>query len=175
MNVQPLFASSVFSISPPLEVFQVLIYDYIDPEGTYQKLLEEEDEFQREAEKLWLNMTEFLNAEKVYLNDERVKQQLLHVDIGLRGRADAPYFQWVIHFSGTPSQDINSMKSEVTQEIAEYDIEVLYLFPKGTQIIEVDTPLEYEIRGPILLVWARKGDKVGGYEAVHFKFPSALK
>ncbi len=67
------------------------------------------------------------------------------------------------------------MKSEVTQEIAEYDIEVLYLFPKGTQIIEVDTPLEYEIRGPILLVWARKGDKVGGYEAVHFKFPSALK
>ena len=45
MNVQPLFASSVFTISSNLEVYQVINYDYKDPEGVYQNLLEDETTF----------------------------------------------------------------------------------------------------------------------------------
>lgn len=174
MNVQPLFASSVFSIFPNCEVYQVLNYDYHDPEGIYKGLLEDEKAFQHEVKKIRLNMTEFLAAEKVYINDHRVEQTILHVDIGLRGSANVPYFQWVIHFQGPLRADENSLKSDVEEEIAEYDIEVLYLFPAGTQIMAVQTPMEYEIRDSLLLVWARKGDKVGGHEEVLFQFPSAL-
>ena len=175
MNVQPLFASSVFSISDSCEVYQVLSYDYVDLNGVYQELLNNQIEFQKEVKKLRLNMAEFLAAEKVYINDQRVDQRILHMDIGLRGSADVPYFQWVIHFQGTPSPGENSLKSDVETEIAEYDIEVLYLFPQGTQILDVITPMENEVRGSLLLVWARKGDTVGGHEEVRFRFPHALK
>jgi hypothetical protein len=175
MNVYPLFASSVFSISTSCEVYQVLSYDYVDPDGVYKKLLKDQLAFQNEVKKLRLNMAKFLAAEKVYINNQRVEQQILHVDIGLRGSADVPYFQWVIHFQGTPSPDENSLKSDVETEIAEYDIEVLYLFPQGTQIMDVVTPMENEVRGSLLLVWARKGDTVGGHEEVRFQFPLASK
>ena len=122
MNVQPLFASSVFSISASCEVYQVLSYDYVDLNGVYQELLNNQLEFQKEVKKLRLNMAEFLAAEKVYINDQRVEQRILHMDIGLRGSAEVPYFQWVIHFQGIPSPGENSLKSDVETEIAEYRV-----------------------------------------------------
>ena len=172
-KVQPLFGSAVFMVSSECEIHQVLTYDYADPEGVYKVLVEDEKSFQKEIKKLRLNMTEFLAAEKVFVNDQRVAQDILYVDIGFRGSADIPYFQWVIRFQGIPRRGVNSLKSIVEEEIAEYDLEVLYLFPTGTDIIEVKTPMEYEIRSPLLLVWARQGDKVGGYEEVFFRFPSS--
>ncbi len=171
MNVQPLFASSVFTISSELEVYQVINYDYSDPEGVYEKLLEDEEGLQIEVDKIHSNMAEFLAAEKVYINEKRVEQEIVHVDIGLRGSPEIPYFQWVIHFLGTPRSGENSLASDVEVEEAEYDIDVLYLFPAGTRILGVETPMEYEIREALLFVWARKGDAVGGHEAVRFEFP----
>ncbi|MFX1318555.1 MAG: hypothetical protein ACFE9D_03910 [Promethearchaeota archaeon] len=171
MNVQPLFASSVFSISPALEVYQVIIYDYHDPEGVYERILKDQEALQQEVNMIQANMTEFLAAEKVFINDKRVNQKLLHVDIGLRGSPQIAYFQWIVHFQGTPRDGKNELSSDVEEELAEYDIDVLYLFPVGTRIIEVETPMEYVIRNPFLFVWGRKGDSVGGYEAVRFMLP----
>lgn len=171
MNVQPLFASSVFSISPALEVYQLITYDYHDPEGVYERILDDEEALQREVTIIHANMTEFLAAENVFINDKRVEQKILHVDIGLRGSPQIAYFQWVVYFQGTPRDGENTLASNVEEEEAEYDIEVLYLFPAGTQIIEVETPMEYEIRNSLLFVWCQKGDSVGGYEAVRFALP----
>lgn len=175
MTVQPLFASSVFSISSTCEVYQVLTYDYFDPDGVYKNILKKEQAFEREIQTLWTNMTKILEAEKVYINDRRVDQKILHVDIGLRGSRDLPYFQWVIYFSGPPKHKVNTLRSEVDEEVAEYDIEVLYLFPAGTKIVKIITPMEYDMQGSLLLVWARKGDHVGGYEEVQFEFSSPTK
>ena len=172
-KVQPLFASAVFTISRNCEIHQVLVYDYADPEGTYKALVEDEIAFRNEVSSLRWNMAEFLAAEKVYINDQRVTQNILHVDIGFRGSSEVPYFQWVIHFEGIRQDGVNSLKSIVEEEITEYDLEVLYLFPAGTEIIEVKTPMEYEVQDSLLFVWAREGDKVGGYEEVCFKFPSS--
>jgi len=171
MNVHPLFASSVFSISQNLEVYQVINYDYHDPGGVYERLLEDEEAYQSEVEKIHWNMAEFLAAEKVYINEKRVEQKIIHVDIGLRGSPEIAYFQWVIHFQGSTRSEENSLASEVEEELAEYNIEVLYLLPAGTRILEVETPMEYEIRGSLLFIWAQKGDAVGGYERVRFQFP----
>ena len=115
-------------------------------------------------------MARFLDAEKVYINGQRVEQKILHVDIGLRGAADIPYIQWVIFFQGKPQRGENILASDVAEEIAEYDIEVLYLFPMKTKIQEVQTPMEYDVQPPLLLVWSRKGDQVGGHEEVRFEF-----
>ena len=175
MNVLPIFASSVFSISSNCEVYQVLNYDYLDPDNVYKTMLENEQTFQDEVKKIRLNMTEFLEAEKVYINGQRVEQQILHVDIGLRGTTELVYFQWIIHFHGPLHPVTNVLRSDVEEEVTEYDIEVLYLFPSGTRINEVVTPMEYEIQEPLLLVWARKGDLVGGHEEVTFQFASTGK
>ena len=99
--------------------------------------------------------------------------KILHVDIGLRGAADIPYLKWVIFFQGQLQPGVNSLASNVEEEVSEYDIEVLYLWPKETQIKEVITPMDFEIRGPLLFVWSRKGDLVGGYEEVNFEFNSS--
>ncbi|MFX1565564.1 MAG: hypothetical protein ACFFCH_06200 [Promethearchaeota archaeon] len=170
MNVNPLFASSVFSISSNLEVYQVINYDYSDPERVYAEILEDEEAVEAEIAKIHSNMAEFLAAEKVYINGNRVKQEIIHVDIGLRGTPEIAYFQWIIHFQGTPRKDENILASDVELEEAEYDIEVLYLFPTGTKILEVITPMESEIREPLLFVWAQNGDLVGGHESVRFRF-----
>jgi hypothetical protein len=170
MNVQPVFVSSIFTISSNLEVYQVINYDYSDPERVYAEILEDEEAIETEIAKIHSNMAEFLAAEKVYINGNRVVQEIVHVDIGLRGTPERPYFQWVIHFEGISRKDENILASDVETEKAEYDIEVLYLFPSDTQILEVITPMEYEVRGPLLFVWARKGDLVGGEESVRFRF-----
>ncbi len=171
MNVKPIFASSIFSISSDLEVYQVINYDYSDPDGVYKRILEDEEAFQFELDKIYSNMVEFLDAERVYINEKRVKQKIIHVDIGLRGSPETPYFQWVIHFQGIPRKDENSLASDVQEEQAEYAIEVLYLFPERTKILDVETPMEYEIRGSLLFVWAQEGDVVGGHEIVRFHLP----
>lgn len=172
MTVEPIFASSIFTISPSCQVYQVLCYDYADTDGLYEKILHDEAAFAKETEILRGNMKRFLDAEKVYINGKRIQQHILHVDIGLRGAADIPYIQWVIFFQGPPQKGTNTLASDVEEETAEYDIEVLYLFPKRTQIKQVQTPMEYEVREPLLFVWGRKGDKVGGYEEVIFEPPS---
>ena len=170
-KVQPLFASAVFTITKDCDIHQVLVYDYADPEGTYKELVEDKIAFRNEVNTLRWNMTEFLAAEKVYINDQSVTQEILHVDIGFRGTYEIPYFQWIIHFEGITRGGVNSLKSIVDEEKTDYDLEVLYLFPTGTEIIEVKTPMEYKIQDSLLFVWAREGDKVGGYEEVRFRFP----
>jgi hypothetical protein len=170
MTVQPLFASSVFSVSPNLEVYQVINYDYRDSDRVYEKILDDEEALQIELEKIHSNMAEFLAAEKVYINGSRVEQKIIHVDIGLRGTPEIAYFQWVIQFQGSALAEENVLASDVEEETAEYDIEVLYLFPPRTRILDVETPMMFEIRGPLLFVWAQKGDIVGGHEAVRFQF-----
>ncbi|MFW9933940.1 MAG: hypothetical protein ACFFDU_00235 [Candidatus Thorarchaeota archaeon] len=170
MNVQPLFASSIFTISQELEVYQVINYDYRDPDGVYERLLNDENALQKEIDKIHSNMADFLAAEKVYINEKPIEQKIIHVDIGLRGTPEIVYFQWVVHFQGVKLNEVNSLESDVEVERAEYDIEVLYLFPQNTRILDVKTPMDYEIRGPLLFVWAQKGDVVGGHEAVKFQF-----
>lgn len=172
MVVTPIFGSSIFSISPYGQIYQVLCFDYADPDGYYEAILHDEKAFAGEVEKLRLNMAELLAAERVFINGVRVKQEILHVDIGLRGAADVPYLQWVIAFEGAFKQGENTLASDVPEEVAEYDIEVLYLWPAGTRIMRVETPMEHETRGSLLLVWARKGDRMGGHETVAFELPS---
>ncbi len=171
-RVKPLFASSYFAISNTLQVYQVVCYDYADPDGYYERILQDSDAFKQEVENLCTNMQGFLDAEQVFINGQRVEQKILHVDIGLRGAADVPYLKWVIFFQGQVQPGINTLASDVEEEVSEYDIEVLYLWPPETQINKVVTPMDFEIRGPLLLVWSRKGDVVGGYEEVSFEFLS---
>ena len=171
VRVKPLFASSLFFISRQLEVYQYLCYDYADPAGYYERILHDEEAFAREVRQLHANMEALLAEERVYINGQRVHQEVVHVDIGLRGAADVPYIQWVIFFQGKPRRGENSLASEVSEEKAPYDIEVLYLLPPGTRIKRVETPMEFEAREPLLLVWARRGDPVGGHEEVIFELP----
>ncbi len=173
MAVTPIFGSSIFSISPYGQIYQVLCFDYADHDGYYEAILHDEKAFADEVKKLHLNMADLLAAERVSINGVPVKQEILHVDIGLRGAADVPYLQWVILFQGALKRGENSLVSDVPEEAAEYDIEVLYLWPPGTRIKRVETPMAHETRGSLLLVWARKGDRVGGHETVTFELPSA--
>ena len=93
-----------------MEVYQVVNYDYRDPDGVYENLLEDEKALQKELEMIHSNMATFLEAEKVYINKERVEQKIVHVDIGIRGTPEIVYFQWVIFFQGITQKGENLTK-----------------------------------------------------------------
>ena len=60
------------------------------------------------------------------------------------------------------------------EEEAPYDFEIIWRFPGGTKITEVETNLEFEIYDDIISLWAIEGDDVGGYEKLAFELPRAL-
>ena len=80
----------------------------------------------------------------------------------------------VIYFEGRFSKGNNIFESWTEEERATYDFEVYWYFPPKTAIIEVDSPMDYDPQDNILILWARKGDEVGGYEKIVFKLAGGV-
>ncbi|TFH07658.1 MAG: hypothetical protein E4H14_08020 [Candidatus Thorarchaeota archaeon] len=59
------------------------------------------------------------------------------------------------------------------EEEAPYDFEILWRFPFGTKIVEVETTMDFDIYDDIISLWAIDGDDVGGYEKLVFELPSS--
>ncbi|MEM3587239.1 MAG: hypothetical protein QXO71_07970 [Candidatus Jordarchaeaceae archaeon] len=171
-NVVPIFAHTFFSVSRDGEVHQFLIYDYYDPDEYYLNLESNPDEYEREIEKLWLNMQSFLEEETNKVNGKTVYPKVIYTDIQFRGSEDTPFILWVISFKGDFKKGENVYLTITEEEVLEYDCDAIWLFPEDCEILSVTTPMDYEIINNILLLWARKGDKIGGHEEIRFKFKS---
>ena len=66
---------------------------------------------------------------------------------------------------------LNQIETWLDEEEAPYDFEILWRFPVGTEIIEIDTMLQYEVYEDVVTLWAFEGEQVGGYERMEFKLP----
>jgi hypothetical protein len=172
--VEPVHADSFFSVSRNGEIHERLSYEYADPEGYYRRVIRDEKLLKNEVEKLVDNMQHFLNLEKVMINQERVKSRVDYCDIFLKGPSEVVSVVYLIDFAGRFKEGVNRIETWLEEESAPYDFEILWRFPVGTRILEVETTLDFDIYDDIITLWAQEGDDVGGYERMEFELPKVI-
>lgn len=170
-RIKPLHAQCFFSVSRRGEFHQFLTYDYMDPDGYYAELVHAaEEQYEEEMSRLIANMQSFLDSEVVKVNGRRVRPRVLSISMEHRGVREVPCITWLIWFKGRAKGGVNVFENFSEQEVAEYDFEVAWLFPWRSKVLEVQVPTDYEVvGGRALFIWARKGDRVGGYEKIVFE------
>jgi hypothetical protein len=171
--VEPVHASSFFSVSQTGEIHEQLSFEYLDIEGYYRKVIRDEKLLAKEVEKLVDNMQYFLDKERVEINSERVKSRVDYCDIFLKGDTDVVSVIYLIDFTGKFTDGRNVIETWLEEEQAPYDFEILWRFPLGSKIVEVETIMEFEIYNDIISLWAMDGDEVGGYEKIVFELPAS--
>ncbi|MHA1740550.1 MAG: hypothetical protein ACTSVD_00475 [Candidatus Thorarchaeota archaeon] len=168
--VEPIYATAFFSVAQTGEVHEILTFEYSDPEGYYARVLADDTLFEAEVSKVWSNMQYFLDKERVEINGERVRAIINHVDIMARG-AKTVATVFVIDFAGRFMRGTNRIETWIEEEEAPYDFDIIWRFPVGSKVLEVDTQLDYDILGDIIVLFAERGQRVGGYERITFEMP----
>jgi hypothetical protein len=167
--VEPVHADSFFSVARTGEIHERLCYEYIDPERYYPRVIRDENLLKKEVEKLAANMQYFLDLERVEINCERVKSRVDYCDIFLKGPTEVVSVVYLIDFAGRFHEGGNKIETWLEEEEAPYDFEIIWRFPIGTNIKEIETVLDFEIYGDLVTLWALEGDEVGGYERMEFE------
>ncbi len=170
LNLTPLHANSIYNVSLTENVTQTLFFDYHDPQSYYHRISHQPKQHQIEIQNLWSNLQRFLDKEIVRVNQQPTSQNITYVNYDHHGIQEMPYVYWIIRWRGSSFKGgKNTIESISDIEKALYDFEILWIFPEKSEIIKVETPLEYEIIGPHLALWGRKGETVGGKEVITFK------
>ncbi len=169
-KLKPIHAQGFFSIDRTGLVYQVVVYDYYDEEEFYAKLVHRPIDYRREVERLYSSMQALLDQERVVVNGSEVRPEVYSVSFDHRADPRLVYITFIIMFTAPLRKGKNVYENWYDEETAEYDYEVFWIFPPGTVVEEVETKSEYELLGDdnILLLWARRGDNVGGYEKIVF-------
>jgi hypothetical protein len=170
--VEPVHADSFFSVSSSGEIHERLSYEYLDLSNYYRRVLRNEKLLADEVEKLAGNLQDFLDRERVEINGERIRSRVDYCDIYLKGDTDVVGVVYIIDFAGRFHRGMNKIETWLEEEIAPYDFEILWRFPAGTKVTEIETILEFEIYGDIVSLWAMEGEEVGGYERMTFNLPT---
>ncbi|MET1102001.1 MAG: hypothetical protein ABWW69_05970 [Pyrodictiaceae archaeon] len=172
-SLTPVSAQGFFSVDRAGLIYQVIVYHYYDPEEYYAGLIHKPLEYEEEMLRLYSVMQELLDSERVVVNNVRVRPEVYSVSLEHRGDPREPYITFIILFKAPLHSGRNVYENWYEDEVAEYDYEVYWVFPPGTRIIEVVTSSEYQLLGDdnILLLWARRGDRTGGYERIVFELP----
>ncbi len=172
-EVLPIHGQGFFTVDRNGLVYQVVVFDYYDPNEYYASLVHRPIDYRREMERLYASMQALLDSEKVVVNGERVYPEVYSVSFEHRGDPSLVYITFIIMFQAPIRRGENVYENWYEEEEAEYDYEVYWVFPPGSLVEEVTTRTEYEVLGDdnIVLMWARKGDKVGGYERIKFTIP----
>ncbi len=166
-EVTPVYAQGFYVVTPGV-VNMVIIFDYLDRERYYYKLIKS-GEVGREIPTLWENMQRFMDEEVVKINGQKTRPVVRDVYIGIRGSPDRPYIVYLGSFPAPLRTGENIYENHYGEEIAEYDYEAVWLFPQNVEIIEwhfggvVETP-----EPNILKVYVSRGTEVGGREYIKF-------
>lgn len=170
--VEPIHAESFFSVSSTGEIHEKLSFEYLDPEGYYREVVCNEELLTNEIHRLSSNMQHFLNQERVEINGEQVGSIVRYTDIFPKGASDIVAVVFLIDFGGKLRRGGNKIQTWLEMETAPYDFEIIWRFPVGTHIVEIESKLDYEIYRDIAVLWAEQGKEVGGYELMEFILPA---
>ncbi len=172
-NLLPIHGNAIYHVNPFGVITETIYFDFFDPDEYYSSLTHNLKAHQEEISILWRNMQYFLDHELIFINNSRCTQDVVYVNYDHHGDSVSPYIYFVIHICGPPFQSHNIVLSDICIDQAEYDFEIVWAFPPGAQINGVSTQLEHETIGPILNLWGRKGDQVGGQESIEFDLMEA--
>jgi len=169
-EIKPVHGQAFFTLSYGGVFQQILVFDYLDPTKYYYRILHDEAAYKAEMQKLLNSMNNLLSREEILVNGERVEAEALAINLDFRGAPERPTITYYIEFAGELNPDReNVYENRYEPGIAEYDYEVYWFFPRKTRIVEVVTDTEYEIYDErFLILWARTGDRYGGYERIKF-------
>lgn len=168
-NIIPVHAESYFIVERNGKFNQILKYQYYDPEEYYYTLIHRPREYYKEIKRLYCVMNEVLKEERVLINGKQVKLNVKLVNIDFAGYVDQPYILYYIKFKGPLRKGVNIFEDFYEETVAEYDYEVYWFFPERTKILEVYVDGDFDlVNSNKLFIWARKGDKISGYEKIIF-------
>jgi len=170
--VEPIHAHSFFTLGLSGVFHQVLVYDYLDRERYYYGLLEDEEKYREELERLLTSMNGLLKEEKIEVNGRVVEAEALTVNLDFRGAPELPTLTFYIEFQAHLSRGENEYLCTYEPGRAEYDYEIYWFLPRGSRILEVNMSGEFEVLGGRILVsWVRRGEEYGGMERIRFLLP----
>jgi hypothetical protein len=172
--VIPVHADSFFSVSSSGEIHERLSFEYLDPDGHYRRVLNDESLLAQETEKLATNMQHFLDKERVEINSAKVKSIVRYVDIFQKGDSEVVGIVYLIDFAGRFKEGENKIETWLEEEVAPYDFEIIWRFPAGTRITNIDSLLEFESYNDFVVLWAHEGMETGGYERMEFVLPKEI-
>jgi hypothetical protein len=115
-----------------------------------------------ELRRIRRNMQGFIDEEVIMINGERVSAKVSDVFLGFRGSWSRPYLEIHVEFRGRLRRGLNIYEDLYEEEIAEYDYEILWIFPRRFRVIDYEMAGEGSVRGNLLRVMVRRGIRVGG-------------
>lgn len=164
----PLNAEADFYVSEK-GISELLVYNYLDEEYFYQKLCAS-DNYDTEMNRIKENMQFYLDQDTVLVNYEEKRMKLSEVELKFKdGLSEYPQLNFMILIRCGLKEGNNVIEFYMQEEEAPYSFTISWHFPYGSEIIEVDTLLSFQITGSKLIMNAKKGDRVGGYEKIIFK------
>ncbi len=170
-EIEPIYATSYTSLSREGEVKEILIYDYWDPEEYYFNLSQDKKSLNKEIERVWKNLQEYINSEKTTVNDEPLETTVEYANIGFRGNEKQPYIYFLMFSEARFRAGENTYEVKYEREELEYDALSIWSFPAGSKVIEAESDLRYVISGNYLIFTGRKGDVLSGHEKICFLLP----
>ncbi|WP_069807326.1 hypothetical protein [Vulcanisaeta thermophila] len=170
---RPVFAEGVHVMSSDGSVWQTLVFEYVDDGGYYRELVRDRNALVNELRDIMRNMQGFLDQEIIRINGERCQARVIDVVLGFRGSWRRPYLEFYIRFGGRLRSGLNVYEDIYEEEVAEYDYEILWLFPEGFRVVDYEIAGEGQVLGGgnILRLLVRKGTRVGNYESIRFLAP----
>lgn len=170
IDMEPLSATGLFTVTRDLEVYQVVIFEYFDDKRIYFSLAENLEDYEHELERLAQAMQGFLDEEEVVVNDERVRPKVVGVDIGFKDTPEEPFITYFIFFKGKPRKGTNYYENIYEGELAEYPITAYWYFPLKTRVLSVEASGDVSIIGNnIVVMRLAEGDRISGYEKIVFE------
>ncbi len=169
-NLQPIFASSIISISSSGQFMQYLTYDYFEQSGEYFDHIKENDEFYlTELDTIFLNMQSFMEELPNTINGYTTIPQVVHAEIDFKNNT-LPFFYWILQFKGPLVMGVNTYESIINNEKLEYDVNSIYLFDENLVPLSVQSSLHHQImkNERIVKYWGYKGEIVGPKEVLQF-------
>ncbi len=169
--MEPIYAHGLH-IWTGTHVHLVIIFDYRDRKGEYYEVVRRGGQMLvDELRTLSENMQRFLDEEIIRINGRRVRPLVVDVSVGVKGGPHRPYIEYIVTFEAPISSGVNTYEVYYDEEEAEYDYEIVHLFPPGTRVVDWEMAGTGNAEGNVLRVHVKRGTRVGGREAIRFKVP----
>lgn len=173
-DVNPVHAHGFIMVSMDGVFNQILCFDYHDPLGYYASIMKDKEAYERDMERLIESMQSFLDEETVKVNGIVCRPEVITASLDFRGSENLPCITFFIQYKARIKGGLNVYECLYRDEEVEYDYEVYWIFPSGVEVIEVETYTRKDlVTNNLLILWARCGDRTGGYERISFNVPKA--
>lgn len=170
-SVRPLHAVGYYLVDARM-FRQLITFVYHDPEGFFLEATRSKKRLDEETERFRVGMKEVLDQERVLFNGREVDVSVSSVVISSDPARSLGLVSYVLESRlELKLGEENTYENSYEPGVAEYGYEAVWVFPPGTEIIEVVSPSRYEIQGHVLVFLASKGDEYDGYEAIRFRLP----